>query len=123
MAAYQVAVAYGAIILSAWIFLHNEYKITARTVMQELICALVTFGAGLLDMLSISLFVKLGVLRAAEKTPGLGNMAEKIGVCIRDFIVLLQNCRGLLPTVWLPLRHFPSCSRGRAMSSAIDCIT
>ncbi len=100
---YQVAVAYGAIILSAWIFLHNEYKITARTVMQELICALVTFGAGLLDMLSISLFVKLGVLRAAEKTPGLGNMAEKIGVCIRDFIVLLQNCRGLLPKIWLPL--------------------
>lgn len=100
---YQVSVTYAAIILSAWIFLENGYKITLRTVKQELICGFTAFGAGLVDMKSIDVLVSLGILRAAEKAPGLGNIPEKINICLKDFVCLLQNSRGLMPKVWLPL--------------------
>ncbi len=103
---YQVAVAYGAIILSVWIFLENEYKITKQTVVQELICGFSTFGAGLIDMESINVLVRLGILESAEKDAGMGDFLGKIFTCIKDFSVLLRDSRGLMPKVWLPLLIF-----------------
>ncbi len=100
---YQVGVVYAAMILSVWIFLHNRYRITLRTVVQELVCGLITFGAGLLDMMSISILVKTGILEKAEKGAGIGDFAGKIGICAENFASLLTDCRGLLPRVWLPL--------------------
>lgn len=99
---YQVAVVYAAIILSAWIFLHQEYKITVQTVLQEFICGCVTFGAGLLNMLSITVLVKTGILEKAEKGAGIGDIIGKIGLCAEDIVSLLKDSRGLLPGAGLP---------------------
>ncbi len=100
---YQVGVVYAAMILSVWIFLHNHYRITLRTVIQELVCGCITFGAGVLDMMSISVLVETGVLEKAEKGAGIGDIAGKIGICAENFVSLLTDCRGLLPKVWMPL--------------------
>lgn len=100
---YQVAVVYAAIILSAWIFLYNAYKITVKAAALELMCGITTFGAGILNMMSITALVNLGILEKAEKGAGLGDVTGKIGICARDFVSILEDSRGLLPEVWLPL--------------------
>ena len=100
---YQVAVVFGAIILSAWIFMENEYKITAKTVKEEFLCGILTFGSGLLNMISGEILRKLGAVDWLMKDAGGGDFALKLQQCSENFVMLLRNNKGVLPGVWLPL--------------------
>ncbi len=100
---YQVAVVFGAIIISAWIFIDNNYKITLKTVKEEIVCGLVTFGSGVINMLSGEVLVKLGLIDWLMKGSGMGNFGEKLYKCGKNFLMLLYDSKGILPGVWLPL--------------------
>jgi len=99
---YQAAVIYAAIVLSAWIFMENECRITAKTVVQEIICGCITIGSGWLNILSLSIAAKLGLVAEAGRSASIGNVVEKVGICLRDFGQILLNSRGLLPQIGLP---------------------
>ncbi len=100
---YQAAVIYAAIILSAWIFIENECIITRKTVIQEIVCGCITVGSGVLNIISLSLLAKLGLVAEAGRSASIGNIAQKAGICLRDFGQILINSRGLLPKIGLPL--------------------
>ncbi|MBR6770908.1 MAG: glucosyltransferase domain-containing protein [Lachnospiraceae bacterium] len=99
---YQAAVIYGAILLSAWIFVENQGKITGKTVREELLCGCLSIGSGLLNILSLHLLEGLGILAQAGRSVSWGNWREKLQICFRDFGQILMDSRGLLPEVWLP---------------------
>lgn len=102
-AEYQAAVIYAAIVLSAWIFIENECVITAKTVVQELICGCITVGAGVLNILSLSLASKMGLVEGAGRTMGHVDLLGNARKCLQDFGNILLNSKGLLPKVGLPL--------------------
>ncbi|NLL76560.1 MAG: hypothetical protein GX235_04870 [Clostridiales bacterium] len=100
---YQVAAVYAAIVLTAYIFLDNDYKITQKTVIEEIVCCLSTFGAGVLNIISYTLIAYAGVGGGLRKSAGTGILSEKLGEIINVYIALLKNSKGLLPNVGLPL--------------------
>ena len=100
---YQGAVIYAAIVLSTWIFIDNECRITARTVVLEVVCGLVTVGSGILNIKSLSLLAKLGLVIEAGRSADIRNFWEKALICLRDLGQILVNSRGLLPNIGLPL--------------------
>lgn len=100
---YQVAVVFGAIVISVWIFIDNDYKITLKTVKEEIICGLVTFGSGVVNMLSGEVLVKLGLIDWLMKGSGMGSITEKIKECAKNLLMILYDSKGILPGVWLPL--------------------
>lgn len=100
---YQVAVVYAAILLSIWIFMENDGHITLKTVREELLCGVLTFGSGLLNILSVDLAVQLGVIKRITKGVSYGVTGTKLKECLANFVMLLRNGKGLLPGMWLPL--------------------
>lgn len=100
---YQAAVIYAAIVLSAWIFIDSECRITAKTVVLEIVCGLFTVGSGVLNIKSLSLLAKLGLVMEAGRSADIRNLGEKAAVCLRDLGQILANSRGLLPKLYLPL--------------------
>ena len=100
---YQAAVIYAAVVLSAWIFMENKCVITVKTVMQEILCGCITIGSGWLNILSLDLLAKLGLVKEAGRSADIRNIAEKAGICLRDLGQILLNSRGLLPKIGLPL--------------------
>lgn len=102
-AEYQAAVIYAAIVLSAWIFIENECVITVKTVIQELLCGCVTVGSGVLNILSLSLVSKVGLVEGAGRTMGQVDLLGNARKCLQDFGNILLNSKGLLPKVGLPL--------------------
>lgn len=99
---YQIAVVYAAIVLSAYIFLENEFRITKKTILQELGCGLVTFGAGLLNMLSYTMLSLTGITDGLRKTTGTGRLADKLTAISELSLSFLKDSKGLLPGIWLP---------------------
>lgn len=102
-AEYQAAVIYALIVLSVWIFIENECVIKVKTVFQELLCGCITVGSGVLNILSLSLAAKLGLVQEAGRSIGHIDLWANAKLCMRDFGHILQNSKGLLPKVWLPL--------------------
>lgn len=100
---YQVAVIYAAMIISTWIFLHNNCKITVQTVIQEVICGFATLGSGVLNVISVSIGVRLGLLEYVFKGLGVGGFGDKIKECMKDFVMILFDSKELLPSAWIPL--------------------
>lgn len=100
---YQAAVIYGAILLSAWIFLDNECRLTGRAAWQELLCGMLTVGSGVLNVLSLDLLERLGLVAEAGRSVNVGNLWEKAEICLQDFGRILIHSRELLPGVGLPL--------------------
>lgn len=99
---YQTAVIYAAIVLSAWIFIDSECRITVRTVVLEVVCGITTIGAGVLNMISLSLLAKLGLVKEAARSADVHNLAKKVMICLRDLGQVLLNSRGLLPKIGIP---------------------
>lgn len=99
---YQTAVIYAAIVLSAWIFIDSECRITVKTVILEIVCGVITIGAGVLNMLSLSLLARLGVVKEAARSADIHDLVQKAAICLRDLGQVLLNSRGLLPKVGLP---------------------
>lgn len=99
---YQTAVIYAAIVLSAWIFIDSECRITVKTVILEIVCGVITIGAGVLNMLSLSLLARLGVVKEAARSADVHDWVQKAAKCMTDLGQVLLNSRGLLPKVGLP---------------------
>ena len=100
---YQAAVIYAAIVLSAWIFIDSECRITVRTILMEIVCGLMTIGSGVLNIISLSLLAKLGLVMEAGRSADIRNLTEKAAICLRDLGQILVDSRGLLPKICLPL--------------------
>ncbi len=100
---YQVTVVYAAIVLSAYILLDNDFKITKKTVIEELLCGLYTFGSGVLNILSYTLLAYVGVSGGMRKQIGTGIWTDKLKTIAETYVILLKNSKGLLPGTWLPL--------------------
>lgn len=100
---YQVAVVYGAIIISVWIFLENDCIITKKTVWQELLCGIFTFGSGFLNMMSLNFISKLGIIENNAKSPGISDFPQKIMSFTQDLLSIFKDSKGVLPDLWLPL--------------------
>lgn len=100
---YQVAVVYAAILLSVWIFMENDGHITLKTVREELLCGILTFGSGVLNILSTDLAIRIGVISTVTKSAEFSVTFDKLKECFSNLAMLLRNGKGLLPTVWLPL--------------------
>ncbi len=99
---YQAAVIYGMILLSAWIFLHNDCKMCKTAVVQEILCVGMTIGSGLLNIWSLDLLAGWGWVREAGRSVSLGDIGAKIGICLKDLGAVLVSSRNLLPGVGLP---------------------
>lgn len=99
---YQAAVIYGAILLSVWIFIRNEYRLDRRAVCQEMLAGGMTIGSGLLNIWSLDLLAGLGVVSEAGRSVSLGNIWEKMMICLKDLGAILVSSRGLLPGIGLP---------------------
>ncbi len=100
---YQVTVVYAAIVLSAYILLDNEYKITKKTVAEEFLCGIYTFGSGVLNILSYTLLAYAGIGGGLRKQVGAGIWMDKLESMAEIYAALLKNSKGLLPNIWLPL--------------------
>lgn len=99
---YQAAVIYGAILLSVWIFIRNGCRLDRRAVCQEILAGGMTIGSGLLNIWSLDLLAGLGVIREAGRSVSLGNIWEKMLLCLKDLGAILISSRGLLPGIGLP---------------------
>lgn len=106
---YQITVVYAAIVLSAYIFLHNECHITKKAVTDEFLCGLLTFGSGLLNMISYNVLVWLKISPNIRKSAGTGHLLEKLSAITELYSAFFKNSKGLLPSIWIPLIIFIFC--------------
>lgn len=100
--AYQYAVCFAAIYLVFYIFL-CERKLSLRTVKRELFVLTMTFGMGVLNLISIFVLVRLNVISHFFKSAGTGSVMTKLMQMMDSFVGLHKDASGIFPDIWLPL--------------------
>lgn len=100
--AYQYAVCFAAIYLVFYIFL-CERKLNLQTVKRELFVLAMTFGMGILNLISIFALVRMNAISHFFKSAGAGSVMTKLTQMMDSFIELNKSASGIFPNVWLPL--------------------
>lgn len=105
--AYQAGVIYAGLMITGYLFIKNEYRLTAKVWIEEAVCLVMTLGAGFLNLKSTNLLYYIGVLKQVQNSPVSGWNAELIGekihLCFSNLCDIYIDSMGLLPGKALPI--------------------
>lgn len=100
---YQYTAIFAAILIAFYVCLDNREELTVKAVREELIGIALCIGAGVLNLLSIKLLEKVGVIEAFNKNAGWGDNSQKISDFCASLLDLYRSSLGILPNLWVPL--------------------
>lgn len=100
---YQTGVVFCAILISLNIFFEYNGKICKKSIMQEVFCVIMTFGIGLINMMSVKVLVWTGVLSEFGKNSQIGNVLDKVKKAMQISVSLYWDSMELLPSAGIPL--------------------
>lgn len=99
---YQYAVIFAAICIAFYIFV-RERKLSAQVVVRELLAVSACILIGVMNLLSILVLVRVGVLNRFYKSAGTGNLKEKLHQLVLSLVSLHKDAAGIFPSLWIPL--------------------
>lgn len=100
---YQYTMVFAAILLASYICIDHECDLSVRAVKTEVIGIFLCMGLGFLDLLSVKLLEKIGLIKEFGKKSGIGDLNKKMKLALDSFVDLLQSGGGVLPNLWIPL--------------------
>ena len=100
---YQYSVVYSAIILVFYTIIEERFHWSIRLIRKEIIAILITFGAGLFDLLIIKLLAKIGVAGGFRKDMNVTNLGDKLSLAVKSLFNIYKGADGLLLNIYLPL--------------------
>lgn len=100
---YQMGVIFAVIILTAWIFVNEKCQLTANAVKEQILCSVLTLGAGFINLISIEVLTRFGIIDVIYKDTGASDWRLKVRACLQDFCSIIKDSKELLPDIWLPL--------------------
>lgn len=99
---YQVGVVFCAILIFVYLFLDSKEHFNKKVLWNELLGIVMTFGMGLVNMMSTKILVYLGILGELGKQTGLRDIVWKCRRVLQISGSLLKNSMGLMPGIGIP---------------------
>lgn len=100
---YQYTMIFAAVLMAFYLCLMYEEKLSWKAVLHEMAGILLCMAVGVINLLSIKVLEKMGVISEFGKRSGLGNMSLKLEKAIVSFIDLNMDSADILPNLWIPL--------------------
>lgn len=100
---YQYTVIFAAILIAFYVCLDNRGNLTVKAVREELAGTLLCIAAGGINLLSIKLLEKIGVIESFNKRAGWGVLSQKVLAFCASFCSLCRSSLEILPNLWIPL--------------------
>lgn len=100
---YQYSVVYAAVILLFYYLICNNFKLSLKVIKEYLFAGLSSFGAGLVNLLTLEALSYFGVIPRLFKTIGVNNWGDKWLTMLDAQISIYSSCYGIFPKVWFPL--------------------
>lgn len=100
---YQYTMIFAAILIAFYICLKHREELTLKAVKEELFGIIACMSAGVLNLLSVKLLVKIGVIEKFGKYAGWGDGHQKLTDFKASLISLYRSSMEIFPDLWLPL--------------------
>lgn len=100
---YQYTAIFAAILVAFYVCLENREKFTVKAVKEEMTGIILCIAAGGINLFSIRLLEKIGVIEAFNKHAGWGGSAQKLADFRVSLMSLYQNSLEIFPNLWIPL--------------------
>lgn len=100
---YQYTMIFAAILIAFYICLKHREELSLKAVKDEMIGIIACMSAGALNLLSVKVLARLGVIERFGKYAGWGDSQQKLVDFKASIISLYRSSLELLPDLWLPL--------------------
>ncbi len=99
---YQNAAVIGSMVLLFYYMLKHDFKWSKEAVRDEFFAAVVPFGAGVINLITVKIVAAINPLYQFFRPIGVGSISDKIAEACVNFYSLNKDSYNLLPRVFLP---------------------
>lgn len=99
---YQYTVIFAAILIAFYVCLKNKGELNFGVVKEEIAGIFPCIGAGAVNLISVKVLEKMGVIEKFNKQAGWGGIDRKFSDFGASLISLLESSLEILPNLWIP---------------------
>lgn len=100
---YQYTVVFAAILIAFYVCLKYREELSMKAVKEELLGIFSCIGAGTLNLFSVKILVRMGIIEEFNKHAGWGEGAQKFADFGESLVSLYKSSLEILPNLWIPL--------------------
>lgn len=100
---YQYTVILAAVLIVFYIGLDGNAEFSRDTVKREIMGIILCLGCGGLNLVSVKVLEKIGVITRFGKYAGQGDLNKKISQAFHSFVMLNKSGGSIFPELWIPL--------------------
>ncbi|MCQ2081333.1 MAG: glucosyltransferase domain-containing protein [Lachnospiraceae bacterium] len=99
---YQYVVVFSAMLISFYICVENECKISKRIVLEEVACVLTCVGIGFANLVSTKILCEMKIISEVGKKAGSGDLMYKFSKVFDSFVMIMKHSYSMIPGNWIP---------------------
>lgn len=99
---YQYSVIFAALLVTFYLCIRNECKLSVKVVIEEVICVFVCLFMGFLNLISTDILSNMGVIAEVGKQAGTGDIADKFDKMGESFLAIMKHSYSMMPGNWIP---------------------